>query len=302
MTQTVNFSNSDASKMGAPINVLFVNHFGHVDFLNDHIYEGFVRQPGFKVWETHNPFYMLKGCPDLNGMWGRGIGYGKMTHAPNLEDAQTIKDKILNRFYDLIVYGSIRRCRDHFEDATKAYPFDRVLIFDGEDDQGVDLSLTKHGLYFKRELLTDHPRVLPISFAATESAVATRFLEKEQMFGTCIPGDPSTYKWDFWTQREYYKDYNRSFYGITHKKGGWDCNRHYEILASHCVPYFPNLEACPALTMTNFPKKQVINANRWAEQKIVTSDYAEILAELFEYTKENLITEKMVAKMVLGKL
>lgn len=283
-------------------NVLFVNHFGHVDFLNDHVYEGLVRQPNFKIWETHNPFYMLNGCPDLNGMWGRGIGYGKLTHTPNIEDANVIREKIANRFYDLIVYGSIRRCRDHFDEVTKSYSFDKVLIFDGEDDQGVDLSMTQYGLYFKRELVSAHPRVLPISFAATESAIATRFLTKSQVFGTCIPGNPSTYKWNFQNQREYYKDYNRSFYGITTKKDGWDCNRHYEILASHCVPYFPDLENCPPLTMTNFPKDQVINASKWAAKKMIPSNYEEILNELFEFTKEHLTTQQMVKNLILNKL
>lgn len=298
----IKISDSTAAENKSDVNVLFVNHFGHVDFLNDHVYEGFIRQPNFKIWETHNPFYMLEGCPDLNGMWGRGIGYGKLKHTPSIEDANIIREKIANRFYDLIVYGSIRRCSDHFSEVTKSYPFDRVLIFDGEDDQGVDLSMTQYGLYFKRELVSAHPKVLPISFAATESAIATRFLEKEQLFGTCVPGNPSTYKWDFWTQKEYYEDYNRSYYGITTKKAGWDCNRHYEILASHCVPYFFDLENCPPLTMTNFPKNQVINASKWAAKKIAPSNYQEILEELFEFTKENMITEKMVRKMILNKL
>jgi len=293
---------STIMKSNGGINVLFVNHFGHVDFLNDHVYEGLLRQPNFKIWETHNPFYMLKGCPDLNGMWGRGIGYGKLTHTPNIDDQTTIREKIANKFYDIIVYGSIRRCREYFDDVVKLYPINRVIICDGEDDQGIDLSLTKYGVYFKRELVSEHEGVLPISFAATESAMATRFLDKEQLFGTCVPGDPSTYKWHFFTQREYYKDYNRSFYGITHKKAGWDCNRHYEILASHCVPYFHNLEECPHLTMTNFPKKQVIASSKWAEKKLVPSNYAEIVDELFQFTKDHLTTERMVYNMILSRI
>jgi hypothetical protein len=173
---------------------------------------------------------------------------------------------------------------------------------DGEDDQYIDHSIANHGIYFKRELVKDHPGVLPISFGATKYAMAKSFMEKKRIFGTCVPGEASTYKWDFHTQKGYYKDYNSSFYGITRKKVGWDCNRHYEILASHCVPYFVDLEGCPPLTMTSFPKKQILESNKWASKGIVPAHYPEILEELFEFTKANLTTKMMVHKMILSKI
>lgn len=284
------------------MNVLFVNHFGYVDYLNDHVYEGFIRQPNTKVWETSRPSYMLKGGPDMSKWWGRGVGYGHMRHSPNIDSPDNIKEKILNSFYDIVVYGSIHRCRDYWDDVIRVYPKNKIIMCDGEDHQGVEMSFTKHGLYFKRELVQSCSSVLPISFAATKYSMAKKLLEKTQMFGTCIPGDPSTYKWSFDTQKGYYKDYNRSFYGITMRKVGWDCNRHYEILASHCVPYFIGLEDCPSLTMTTFPKKKILEANKWAAKKIVPSNYKEIVDELFQYTKENLTTEKMVYKMILSKI
>ncbi len=60
--------------------------------------------------------------------------------------------------------------------------------------------------------------------------------EKDQDFASLIPGVLSTYIYD--TEEEYFKGYQRAFYAVTCKKAGWDCLRHYEILANGCIPYF----------------------------------------------------------------
>lgn len=43
---------------------------------------------------------------------------------------------------------------------------------------------------------------------------------------------------------------------------GWDCMRHYEILACGCVPFFTNIEICPKDTMVRFPKDLMIEAKK----------------------------------------
>ena len=63
-------------------------------------------------------------------------------------------------------------------------------------------------------------------------------------------------------ERSYYEQYARSLYGITHKKAGLDCLRHYEILGAGAVPYFlglAELEKRP-LTMLPFPRSLVRKA------------------------------------------
>ena len=49
----------------------------------------------------------------------------------------------------------------------------------------------------------------------------------------------------FCTQEQYYNDLARSKYGITTKRAGWDCLRHYEIAAAGTVPCFRNLKEKP---------------------------------------------------------
>ena len=98
----------------------------------------------------------------------------------------------------------------------------------------------------------------------------------------------------------YYIDYNKSYYGVTMKKAGWDCMRHYEILANHCVPYFIDLESCPKQTLTNLPKELLIEA-RELSLNFDQSKYDIILNELFNYTRKNLTTKKL-AEYLLSKI
>lgn len=50
----------------------------------------------------------------------------------------------------------------------------------------------------------------------------------------------------FRSEEAYYNDLRTSFYGITMKRAGWDCLRHYELAANGCVICFRNLELKPS--------------------------------------------------------
>jgi hypothetical protein len=49
----------------------------------------------------------------------------------------------------------------------------------------------------------------------------------------------------FSSEDEYYNDLRQSRFGITTKRGGWDCLRHYELAASGCVLCFRELDLKP---------------------------------------------------------
>jgi hypothetical protein len=40
-------------------------------------------------------------------------------------------------------------------------------------------------------------------------------------------------------------------------KAGWDCLRHYEIMANWCLPYFRAFEACPPTIMAKLPRAEI---------------------------------------------
>ena len=118
-----------------------------------------------------------------------------------------------------------------------------------------------------------------------------------------VPGESSTYVYT--EEAEYYKDYQRSYYVITRKKGGWDCMRHYEILANGAIPYFVGIEQCDEETLPLLPKelikeamhlRGVLYTQHQVQINLRTFDrerYYEILQQLLDYTRNHLTTRKM---------
>jgi hypothetical protein len=126
--------------------------------------------------------------------------------------------------------------------------------------------------------------VYPISFSIPASKIRTTVPEKTQTMASLIPGDLSTYR--FTDEKSYYEDYAKSVFGKTWRKGGWDCMRHYEILANGCIPWFEGLENCPENILTNFPKKLV-------KEAMASSDPESFIPKLLEYTRTHLTTKAM---------
>ena len=126
-------------------------------------------------------------------------------------------------------------------------------------------------------------------------------------------------------EKPYYNGYRESFFAYTSKKAGWDCMRHYEILANGCIPLFRDLDKCPENTMTHFPKQLVMEAtkellsdelretmmnnNRYEQPgdcivppvPFTLEKYNYYRSKLLEYVKENLTTVSMV-KYVLNTI
>jgi len=209
-------------------------------------------------------------------------------------DRSDIEEKIKDRYYDLIIYGAIKRCKQYYNLVSNCYPPNKVILIDGNDEPELDPLYTKH-LYFKRELQESHPNLLPITFGIPTYKLAEPNKSKTQEYATCIPGQPETYI--FKEEKSYYEDYQKSYYGVTMKKAGWDALRHYEILGNYCMPYFVGLENCPINTLANLPKELLLEGRELASN-FDEQTYFSILDELFDYTKNNLTT-KSIAQYIL---
>jgi hypothetical protein len=96
-----------------------------------------------------------------------------------------------------------------------------------------------------------------IQFCIDESKFKDLTYEKKYSVSPLIPGDSRTYVYN--TEEAYYKQYTDSYYAYTMKKGGWDCMRHYEIIAAGCIPYFSDLEKCQG-PLFLFPKDLILKA------------------------------------------
>jgi len=149
----------------------------------------------------------------------------------------------------------------------------------------------------------------PITFSIPASKIIDTIPTKTKLLSSLIPGDWRTYIYS--NETDYYNEYRQSMFATTTKKGGWDCMRHYEILANGSIPYFPNLEACPPNTMALLPKDLMIEGNRLYESyKSYTSidqlterdksDCTSLIQKLLEYTRSQLTT-KALASYVLEK-
>jgi hypothetical protein len=137
--------------------------------------------------------------------------------------------------------------------------------------------------------------LFPIGFSIPESKLVDKVPEKKLYLATYRPGDAYSYS----SEKEYHNGYKDAIFGYTCKKAGWDCFRHYEILANGCIPWFPGLKQCPPNTMTLFPKDLVLKA--MSKVKDIHSPEAKTrIEELLKYTREHLTTRAM-AKYVLEK-
>lgn len=124
--------------------------------------------------------------------------------------------------------------------------------------------------------------IFPIGFSIPECKIVKDIPPKLKNMATIIPGELSTYIFN--SEEEYNHDYQISKFAITKLKAGWDCFRHYEILANGCIPIFENIEKCPKTTMTFFPKNLI---------KLAKDDPDNYSKELLEYTKKYLTTKSM---------
>lgn len=136
--------------------------------------------------------------------------------------------------------------------------------------------------------------VFPIQFSIPEEKIVTTLPKKEKDFASIIPGKISTYCYE--NEKDYYEDYQRSYFAITRKKAGWDCMRHYEILANGSIPYFIDLEECDPHTLTFFPKELILEAMHLPGVSYLQIDhsqfdkkrYEEILEKLLDHTRKHL--------------
>jgi hypothetical protein len=136
----------------------------------------------------------------------------------------------------------------------------------------------------------------PISFCIPAENIIDHVPEKIKIVAGCQYNSRS-----FTNEKEYFEEYQRSLFGNTKCKAGWDCLRHYEILANGCIPYFENMDSIPPKIMVDFPKDivrrgmQLTSLNR--------EEYEPIIKELLDYTRENLTTEARAKYIIttLGK-
>ncbi len=243
--------------------ILYISGAEGPDYVCDMLFHGLRHLWGADVVDVNRLWYMYthefgEGRRDKSQLYGRGFTlYGLLEEDADV-DRTDIPEKIRTRYFDLVIFGSILRCQALWPEVMAAYSANEILFIDGEDHPLIVSRLLGRGLYFKRELIAAQPGVWPIQLAIPEERIGRGIREKTKVQAYIDPRDRATYIYQ--DESAYYGDYAESLFGITTKKAGWDCLRHYEIMANGCIPYFLDLENCPAGTMTFLPKRELRSA------------------------------------------
>jgi hypothetical protein len=288
--------------------ILFIAKGDLPDFQSDMVFHGFRSLFGADCVDANKIWHMYK--KDKEEFWNtrvpeNGKSYGRgFTLYGTLEDIdETLRidliDKIRSKYFDYVVYGSVTRCQDYLQEVLRVYNKGKVIFIDGEDNQGINYQLIDLGGHlFKRELNSSPTsRLHPINFCIPEDKVLASVPEKSQDWGTVQPGKLETYIFN--EEKPYFEDYQKSYFGLTTKKGGWWCLRHLEILANGCIPYFPDISGCPPETMMSFPKDKIIETNTAVSSaKIDMNWYKDTVSFLLEHTRKYCTTKAEVTKML----
>ena len=237
------------------------DHEFYNDYMNDLLLHGLREIYGNDVIDYPGCWYLYND--EINNrefeekrFWGKGFTIKNILKNFSSIDREDIKQKIKNKHFDLVIYGSIRRSDLFFDDIVKYN--NKFIFIDGEDDNHIATKYSNQGLYFKRELLSKDRRVKPISFAIPKYKILKEIdYHPKNILAPLIPGRLNTYIYN--NENSYYEMYKKSIFALTYKKAGWDCLRHYEILMNGCIPLFLNIENCPKNIITTLPKSKLID-------------------------------------------
>ena len=246
---------------------------GGACYLTDMLFHGLKQRFGDDVVDYERSWWMYEGDfgpgkfdPDI--YCPRGFTIYRTLGDDSGVDRTDIENKIRNKYYDLVIFGythyGLRP--NSWELVTAHYPPNQIAWIDG-GDLWSDLQSNRIGkcVYFKREVHQLLPGIHPINFAMPAEKIGTVYREKTNYIAPMDPRNKTSYIYN--QERPYYEQYAASLFGVTTKKNGWDCVRHYEIMANNCIPLFLDINDCPEHIMTTLPKEPIKESLKLIQEK-----------------------------------
>ena len=200
----------------------FSDFYKYADYLSDLTLHGLRELYGDNVIDYPGSWYLYKDEVekrnyDTNLLWGKGFTYKNILDNYNKIDRDDIKQKIKNNYFNLIVYGSIRRSDLFLEEAIKSKS--KIIFIDGHDDNLIEEKYLKYGTYFKREIVKNINNLKSISFSIPKSKITKDINKKPNyLIAPLIPGKSKTYVYE--KEKDYYEMYQKSVFALTYKKVG----------------------------------------------------------------------------------
>lgn len=124
-----------------------------------------------------------------------------------------------------------------------------IANYRAEIEPDLPLLPTRLALWEKAQLIQKSSGAWPISFSFPRQAQGV----PDSFAGYLCPTFPG-HSYSFANEADYYRNYRDYRFALTHKKGGWDCFRHLEIIHAGSVPYMPDAHLIPDNTMVFYPK------------------------------------------------
>jgi len=276
-------------------------------------------------------------CPSVPGLALRGHGftlYGLLQ--PLLVDRSFVFQRLEAGAFDLVVIGQIWRQWGQLLDLAPWLQRLPVVLLDGDDDPRLfhrsGTRLRRYGLqrfpirsgqclYFKREWHGEgrhdsHCRLRPFGFSIPEVKLRTGHpAAKTQIFAShCVDSEVASAcglkeRYAFDSETAYYDDLSISLFGITTRRGGWDCLRHYEIAAAGSVPCVRQLHTKPATSAPHglVAGENCLNYQDWPDlQRQITAlqgipdSYSQLLQGAFRWVQQH--TTVAAARRMLAEV
>jgi len=257
-----------------------------------------------RVWSAYKSEFET-GRHSLDECYGKGFtSSGGLTEEEDQCDRSDIQGKLKSGYFDLVILSAIDMGSPHMRTILETTPKNKLITLDGSDTQYLDHNFVGRSVYFKRELNRSIPGVFPISFGFPSERIRENRSHKTRVDSYIDCNDRSTYIYN--DEQSYYNGYAESLFGNTNKKGGWDCMRHYEIMANRCIPFFRDIDQCPQFTCMTLPKTELSRVVKiktehkpdWFFTSEGTDFWSETEQKIFDHFKENCTTVTL-AKNIL---
>ena len=264
----------------AQLRILFLTN-DREDYLADGLLHGLRQLPGLEVVDYPRKECMYEGgrqckvAPEF-GVRGGGFSlYGVLTEPQGGIDRSFIWQRLAAGWFDAVLIGNVWRQWGFLLQWRELFAAQPLLLLDGDDDQrlyprsgtrlrqfGIGTGLTNllelpSTHMFKRELTNRSMKwglrlnVHPLAFSIPESLISLKLPNKSQLFPSHIVDRDLSNKlgasanYVFADEQSYRSDLASSRFGITTRRAGWDCLRHYEIAAAGAVICFRDLAQKP---------------------------------------------------------
>jgi hypothetical protein len=138
----------------------------------------------------------------------------------------------------------------------------------------------------------DLHKVWPISFSFPHR-ISGDSVSPVNALSEIVPGQPYSFK----DPSEYREQYAKAHLALTHRKAGWDCFRHVEILSTGAIPLMIDAHEIPEFSMVHYPK---LGLRETLDHALVLGELPDSATRAYfnDFFNQNLTSQSMASYML----